>query len=168
VLAVMGVSGVGKTTLARAIAERLGWPFKEGDELHPAANVAKMKAGHPLTDDDRKPWLTAVGAWIDAWLAAGQSGVITCSALKRAYRDQLDAGRPQLTFVFIRLSEAETARRIEGRKGHFMPPSLLASQFADLQPPEADEPVAVVDGAAPIAAQVDAVVDYLGAGPATS
>ncbi|HZZ89856.1 MAG TPA: gluconokinase [Caulobacteraceae bacterium] len=162
VLAVMGVSGVGKTTLAKALAERLGWPFKEGDELHPAANVAKMKAGHPLNDADRKPWLDAVGAWIDAWLAAGQSGVITCSALKRAYRDQLEFGRPQLTFVFIHLSEAETARRIEGREGHFMPPSLLASQFADLQPPDDDEPVAVVDGAEPIPAQVAAVVAFLG------
>lgn len=163
VLVVMGVSGAGKTTLGLAIAERLGWPFKEGDELHPPANVAKMKAGHPLTDADRGPWLAAIAAWIDAWLAVGQSGVITCSALKRAYRERLDAGRPPVTFVFIRLSEAATAARIGGRKGHFMPASLLASQFADLEPPGADEPVVIVDGAAPVPAQVDAVVAYLDA-----
>jgi gluconokinase len=130
VLVVMGVSGVGKTTLGRALAERLGWMFEEGDELHPAANIAKMKAGVPLTDADRAPWLDAIGDWINHQLGAARSGVITCSALKRAYRD---------------------------RTGHFMPPSLLASQFADLEPPGPDEPVIVVDGAQPIPAQVEAV-----------
>ena len=133
VLVVMGVSGVGKTTLAKALAERLGWPFQEGDDLHPAANIAKMKAGIPLDDADRAPWLTAVGAWIDGQLGAGRSGVITCSALKRAYRDRLTGGRPRVVFVFDQLGEKAAAERIAGRKGHFMPPSLLASQFADLQ-----------------------------------
>src|ERR1022692_2082041 len=133
VLVVMGVSGVGKTTLAEALARRLGWTFKEGDDLHPAANIAKMKAGHPLTDADRAPWLDAIGAWIDARLAEGQSGVITCSALKHAYRDRLDAGRPRTTFVFMQLDQQAVAARIASRKGHFMPPSLLASQFADLE-----------------------------------
>jgi len=161
VLVVMGVSGVGKTTLAKAIAERLGWTFKEGDELHPAANIAKMKAGIPLTDADRWPWLDAVGAWIDDQLSAGRSGVITCSALKRAYRDLLVAGRTQVIFVFDQLGREAAAARIAGRKGHFMPPSLLASQFADLEPPGPDEPVIVVDGAAPVPVQVEAVVRRL-------
>jgi len=161
VLVVMGVSGVGKTTLAKALAERLGWTFKEGDELHPAANIAKMKAGTPLTDADRAPWLDAIAAWIDGQLEAGRSGVITCSALKRAYRDRLLAGRPQVVFVFDQLDEAATAKRIAARQGHFMPPSLLASQFADLEPPGPDEPVIAVDGASPIEAQVKAVVRRL-------
>lgn len=158
VLVVMGVSGVGKSTLAKALAERLGWDFQEGDDLHPAANIAKMKAGIPLTDADRGPWLDAIAAWIDRQLGAGRPGVITCSALKRAYRDRLDAGRPLVVFVFDHLDEKAAAERIAGRKGHFMPPSLLASQFADLEPPGPDEPVITVDGAAPIEAQVDAVV----------
>jgi gluconokinase len=161
VLVVMGVSGVGKTTLGRALAERLGWAFEEGDELHPPANIAKMKAGIPLTDADRAPWLDAVGEWIDHQLGAGRSGVITCSALKRAYRDRIANGRPQVSFVFIQLDQADVAARIASRKGHFMPPSLLASQFADLEPPGPDEPVIVVDGAAPIPAQVEAVVARL-------
>ena len=158
VLVVMGVSGVGKTTLAKAIAERLGWPFQEGDDLHPAANIAKMTAGQPLTDADRLPWLDAIGAWIDGQQRRNQSGVITCSALKRAYRDRLANGRPGVTFVFIRLDRAAIAARMAARKGHLMPPSLLASQFADLEPPGPDEPVIIVDGAGSIAAQVEAVV----------
>jgi carbohydrate kinase (thermoresistant glucokinase family) len=161
VLVVMGVSGVGKTTLAKALAERLGWPFHEGDDLHPASNIAKMEAGIPLTDADRAPWLDAIAAWIDGQLEVGRSGVITCSALKRAYRNRLLAGRPRVIFVFDQLDEAAAAKRIAGRKGHFMPPSLLASQFADLEPPGPDEPVITVDGAAPIVAQVDAVVRRL-------
>jgi gluconokinase len=162
VLVVMGVSGVGKTTLAEALAQRLGWVFKEGDELHPAANIAKMKAGHPLTDADRAPWLDAIGVWIDGQLGQGRSGVVTCSALKRAYRDRLDTGRPRVRFVFMQLDRAAVAERISGRKGHFMPPSLLDSQFADLEPPGPDEPVIVADAAQPIPAQVDAVVARLG------
>jgi gluconokinase len=159
VLVVIGVSGVGKTTLAKALAERLGWDFKEGDDLHSAANIAKMEAGVPLTDADRGPWLDAIGGWIDDQLRAGRSGVITCSALKRAYRDRLTAGRPRLRFVFIQLSEPQVAERIARRKGHFMPPSLLASQFAALEPPGPDEPVIAVDGAQPIPTQVETVVE---------
>jgi gluconokinase len=163
VLVVMGVSGVGKSTLAEALARRLGWTFQEGDALHPAANIAKMRAGHPLTDADRLPWLDAIGAWIDGRLGTNQSGVITCSALKRAYRDRLAKGRRGVTFVFIRLDQAAVAARIASRRGHFMPPSLLDSQFADLEPPGQDEPVVTVDGAAPTAVQVEAVVTRLAA-----
>ncbi|HEY2710043.1 MAG TPA: gluconokinase [Caulobacteraceae bacterium] len=158
VLVVMGVSGAGKTTLGEKLAERLGWTFKEGDDLHPPANIAKMKAGQPLTDADRAPWLAAIGAWIDAEVAVGRSGVITCSALKRAYRDRLDKGRPAVTFVFMDLDEATIAERLSHRHGHFMPPSLLASQFADLERPQPDEPVIVVDGRQSMAAQVEQVV----------
>ena len=162
VLVVMGVAGVGKTTLGEAIAKRLGWAFRDGDDLHPAANIAKMKDGIPLTDADRAPYLDAVAGWIDGQRGAGRPGVITCSALKRAYRERLDAGRPGVTFVFIQLDQADVAERMAARKGHFFPPALLASQFADLEPPSADEPVIVVDGAAPIPAQVEAVVARLG------
>jgi gluconokinase len=163
VLVVMGVSGSGKSTLAARLAERLGWPFKEGDELHPAANIAKMTSGQPLDDADRAPWLEAIGGWIDRWLAAGSHGVITCSALKRAYRDTLREGRPGVEFVFLDLDQATIADRLEHRRGHYWPPKLLASQFADLQRPAPDEPVIVVDGAKPLEANVEQMVQALAA-----
>lgn len=165
VLVAMGVSGAGKTTLGEMLAARLGWPFKEGDELHPPANVAKMKSGHPLNDADRAPWLATIGDWIDRWLAAGQSGVISCSALKRAYRDTLDEARPAVRFVFIDLDEATIAERLKHRKGHYWPPELLHSQFEALEVPTADEPVIVVDGRATREEQVERVVAALGAAP---
>jgi gluconokinase len=161
VLVVMGVSGSGKTTLGERLARRLGWTFKEGDELHPPANIAKMSSGHPLNDADRAPWLEAVGRWIDDCTAQGRSGVISCSALKRAYRDTLAAARPQVRFVFIDVAQDVIAERLQHRKGHFWPPGLLASQYADLQPPSADEPVIRVDGRQPTEAQVEAVVQAL-------
>ena len=165
-LVVMGVSGAGKTTLGEMLAKRLGWPFKEGDELHPPANIAKMKSGQPLTDADRAPWLEAIGEWIDRWLAAGRSGVISCSALKRAYRDTLASGRPAVRFVFIDLDEATIAERLKHRQGHYWPPQLLHSQFEALEVPTPDEPVIVVDGHASRDAQVAKVVDILSAGSA--
>ncbi len=161
VLVTMGVSGAGKTTLGEQLASRLGWPFKEGDELHPPANVAKMKSGQPLDDADRAPWLAAVGDWIDRWVAAGQDGVISCSALKRAYRDTLDGGRPAVRFVFIDLDEATIAERLKGRQHAYWPPALLHSQFETLEAPAADEPVIVVDGHTPQDAQVERVVAAL-------
>lgn len=161
VLVAMGVSGAGKTTLGEMLAERLGWPFKEGDELHPAANVAKMKSGHPLNDADRAPWLQAIGEWIDRWLAAGQSGVISCSALKRAYRDTLDRGRPAVRFVFIDLDEATIAARLAHRQHAYWPPELLHSQFEALEVPTPDEPVIVVDGHSSREEQVGRVVAVL-------
>ena len=153
----MGVSASGKTTVGRPVAERLGWPFQEGDDLHPAANIAKMASGHPLTDADRAPWLAAIGAWIDRQIASGASGVITCSALKRAYRDQLSAGRPAVRFVYLQGDESMIRARIDHRTGHFMPPSLLDSQFADLEPPTPDEHPIVIDIRQPVEAQVDEI-----------
>jgi gluconokinase len=137
---VMGVSGSGKTTLAEGIAARLHWRFQEGDDLHPRANVEKMSRGEPLTDDDRWPWLDAIGRWLDDRAAAGESAVLTCSALRRAYRDRLREGRPGVRFCHVVVA-AETLRdRLERRRGHYMPPSLLPSQLATLEPLDDDEP----------------------------
>ena len=158
ILVVMGVSGAGKSTVARPLAERLGWTFQEGDALHPAANIAKMKAGVPLTDADRLPWLVAIGEWMDKEAAAGQGGVVTCSALKRAYRDILTKDRPFVRFVYLKGSRDLIAERVAHRAHHFMPASLLASQFADLQPLGADEHPIVVDVDQPVEAQVEEIV----------
>jgi gluconokinase len=137
---VMGVSGSGKTTLAEALAQRLGWTFQEGDELHPRANVEKMSRGEPLTDDDRRPWLAAIGHWLDARVAAGEGAVLTCSALRRAYRDLLREGRPSVRFCHVEVPEAVLRERLERRRGHYMPASLLPSQLATLEPLGDDEP----------------------------
>jgi gluconokinase len=139
----MGVSGSGKSTVGRALAGRLGWDFGEGDDLHPAANVAKMAAGQPLTDDDRWPWLARVRGWIDEHVAAGQPGAITCSALKRAYRDVLRD--EHVVFVHFSGTREQLATRLAARPGHFMPASLLDSQLADLEPPGDDEQAITID-----------------------
>jgi gluconokinase len=137
---VMGVSGSGKTTLARGIAERLHWRFQEGDDLHPAANVEKMSHGEPLTDEDRWPWLDAIGAWLDECARAGENAVVTCSALRRAYRDRLRDGRPGVRFCHVTATAATLRDRLEHRRGHYMPASLLPSQLATLEPLQDDEP----------------------------
>ena len=156
----MGVSGCGKSTIAALLAGRLGWPFAEGDDLHPPENVAKMHAGHPLADEDRRPWLERIAAWIDDQIAAGCSAVVTCSALKRSYRDVLR--REQVTFVYLRGEYEQIAQRLAGRAGHFMPAALLASQFADLEPPASDEHALSVDiGSSPVAL-ADEIVSMLG------
>jgi gluconokinase len=147
IVVVMGVSGSGKTTLARGIAQRLGWDFLEGDELHPSANVDKMAAGTPLTDEDRRPWLEAIGAWIDERVATGTSAAITCSALRRSYRDLLRAGRPGVRFCHVTADAGLIAERVGHRRGHYMPPSLLPSQMATLEPLAADEPGITVSSA---------------------
>ena len=162
IVVIMGVSGSGKSTIGRPLAARLGWPFKEGDNFHSAANIAKMEAGTPLDDADRAPWLDAIAAWIDGQAAAGQSGVVTCSALKRAYRDRLTDGRPQVRIVYLSGSQALIAARLAKREHHFMPPSLLASQFAALEPPGRGEHVLVIDIDQPVAAQVEEIVRSLG------
>ena len=148
ILIVAGVAGSGKTTVGALLAGRLHWRFADADTFHPAANVAKMRAGVPLTDEDRAPWLRAVGDWIDARIAAGQSGVVTCSALKRAYRDQLLSGRPAATMIFLEVSRDVLISRLNSRPGHFFPEKLLDSQLETLEPPAPDEHVltVVVDG----------------------
>src|ERR1700710_2573473 len=140
VLVIMGVSGAGKSTIAALLAERLGWTFEEGDSLHPAANVAKMAAGHPLTDEDRWPWLGKGAGWVDATLEAGDNGVITCSALKRSYRDLINRRGTGVEFVYLAASKARLEDRVENRPEHFMPASLLDSQLATLEVPTDDEP----------------------------
>jgi gluconokinase len=150
VLVLMGVSGCGKTTVAAILAGRLGWPFEEGDALHPQSNIDKMKAGHPLDDVDRAPWLEKIADWADGCLDAGHNGVITCSALKRSYRDLINRRGSGIVFVYLAGSRETIAARLAARHGHFMPTALLDSQFADLQEPTSDEPEIRVDvGPAP-------------------
>jgi gluconokinase len=143
-IVVMGVSGSGKTTVARGIADAMGWEFAEGDDFHSAANVAKMAAGHPLTDEDRWPWLRSIGAWLTEHEKAGRNAVVTCSALRRVYRDLLRDGRPDVRFCHVEADAALIKDRIERRTGHYMPPSLLPSQLATLEPLQPDEPGVVV------------------------
>jgi gluconokinase len=145
IVVVMGVSGSGKTTVAAGIARAEGWTLLEGDSFHPPANIAKMHAGTPLTDEDRWPWLRAIAAREDELLAAGQSAVVACSALKRSYRDILIGDRAETILMYLRGSQALIADRMKARKGHFMPPALLDSQFATLEAPGPDECPIVVD-----------------------
>lgn len=150
VLVFMGVSGCGKTTVAAILAGRLGWRFEEGDALHPQSNIEKMEAGHPLTDDDRGPWLEKVAEWVDERLDARENGLITCSALKRSYRNVINRRGTGVVFVFLAGSRETIAARLAARHGHFMPSSLLDSQFADLEEPTPDEPEIRLDaGPAP-------------------
>ena len=162
VLVLMGVSGCGKTTVGQILAERLRWAYEEGDALHPPANVAKMAAGHPLDDTDRAPWLAKVADWVDTRLDAGESGVITCSALKRSYRALIDRRGADVEFVYLHGSRELVASRLAGRHGHFMPPTLLDSQFATLEEPGADEPAIRVEIGEPPAAIADDIVEALG------
>jgi gluconokinase len=140
VVVVMGVSGSGKSTVAAGMAHALGWAFAEGDDLHSEANKHKMASGIPLTDEDRWPWLRAIGAWMDDQLRAGRSAVVTCSALRRAYRDLLREGRPTVRFCELDAPDGLLAERLQARQGHYMPPSLLPSQLATLEPLAPDEP----------------------------
>ena len=150
VLVIMGVSGSGKTTIALNLATRLGWTYEEGDALHSAANVAKMHAGIPLDDDDRRPWLEAVAAWIDNQRAQGLPGIITCSALKRKYRAVIIGKRQAVPLIYLRGSFELISRRLAQRHGHFMPAGLLQSQFDTLEEPGPGEnPVTVDVGPAP-------------------
>ena len=138
-IVVMGVSGAGKSTVGKLIAARLDCPFRDADSFHPKANIEKMSRGAPLTDADRWPWLNAIAAWIAEHRAAGTTCVVTCSALKRAYRDVLVGTRPDVRLVYLKGRHDLIARRIATRHGHFMPPELLDSQFAALEEPQAAE-----------------------------
>ena len=141
---VMGVSGSGKSTIASMLAQRLHWVYEDADWFHPQSNIEKMHHGEPLNDEDRWPWLRAIAAWIDATRRAGGHGVVACSALKRAYRDILIGDRPDVRLVFLKGNFELIGRRIAARADHFMPSTLLQSQFAALQEPQADERPIVV------------------------
>jgi gluconokinase len=156
-LILMGVSGSGKTTIGERLAARMSWRYEDADTFHPASNVAKMSAGQPLTDDDRWPWLKAIAAEIDRACAAGERVVIGCSALRRAYRDVLVHGRDDVRFIYLDGTQALIADRLGQRKGHFMPPGLLVSQFQTLEPPTADERAVTVS----IDAQAEVIVDRI-------
>jgi gluconokinase len=144
VAVMMGVSGSGKTTIAEGVAKREGWRLVEGDDFHPPANVAKMKSGTPLTEEDRWPWLRAIAHEIDAIRVRGESAVVTSSALKRVYRDILIGDRPDVALVYLKGSRELICQRMALRKGHFMPSALLDSQFATLEEPGDDEHPIVV------------------------
>jgi gluconokinase len=144
---VMGVAGAGKSSVMAALTAKLGWPALEGDSLHPATNVAKMAAGVPLTDEDRAPWLEAIAAAIGAREAEGSSSVVTCSALRRRYRDVLRRGHPSVWFIHLVAPGDVLASRITNRIGHYMPPELLTSQLETLESLETDEPGSTIETA---------------------
>lgn len=165
IVVVAGVSGSGKTTVGSLLAARLGWPFTDADALHPAANVAKMRGGHPLSDADRKPWLAAVGTRMDAYTASGESAVLACSALKLSYREQLLAGRPAVRMVFLHASREMLEARLRARHGHFFPAALLDSQLADLESPPPAENVLVVEATTAPDQAVDEIIRRLQLSP---
>jgi gluconokinase len=161
-LIVMGVSGSGKSTIAEQLAARLGWAYEDGDRFHPKSNVAKMSAGQPLTDEDRWPWLKAIADEIDRVCATGQRLVIACSALRRDYRNILVHGQNNIRVIYLEGSQQLIAERMGKRKGHFMPPGLLESQFKTLEPPTDDEHPLTVSIDAPVDIIVDDIVRQLG------
>jgi len=161
IVIVAGVSGSGKTTVGALLAGRLNWEFADADDFHPAANVAKMRAGIPLADEDRWPWLHAIAAWMDERVARKESAVVGCSALKRAYRDTLLDGRPEARMVFLAADREVLTRRLAIRVGHFFPEQLLASQLDDLEPPGPDERVIRIVPADTPAGTADAIIAVL-------
>lgn len=165
-LIVMGVSGSGKSTIGSKLADHLNWRYEDGDKFHPKANVAKMSAGHPLSDDDRWPWLRAIAEEIDRVCNAGQHAVIACSALKRAYRDILVHGRTDVRIIFLNGSQTLIAGRLAQRKHHFMPSELLTSQFKTLEPPDASENPVTVALDASVEDIVEDIVNQLKLGAA--
>jgi gluconokinase len=144
IVIIFGVSGAGKTTVGKLLARKPGWHLLEADDFHPAANVEKMRGGHPLTDDDRWPWLKRLREQIERSLAAGQNAVLACSALKQKYRDCLRVNS-DVKFVFLRGDYALIEQQLRHRRGHFMNPALLRSQFADLEEPASDEGAITID-----------------------
>jgi ribose 5-phosphate isomerase A len=174
ILVVMGVSGSGKSTIAEELSARLGWPFEEGDSLHPESNIAKMHAGLALTDADRLPWLQRVAAWIDEQRAKKQPGIITCSALKRSYRQIVIGDRPEVRLVYLRAGRDLIAEHLAGRHGHFFPSELLRSQIETLEEPDPSEDALTVDLGGSAAQIADEIIRLLGTsatiaqGPAAS
>jgi carbohydrate kinase (thermoresistant glucokinase family) len=165
IVVIGGVAGSGKTTVGALLADRLGWPFADADSFHSAVSIAKMASGLPLTDADRLPWLMRITAWMDAQVAARASAVAGCSALKRAYRDELLAGRPAARLVFLAVSRELARTRLMSRHGHFFTATLMDSQFAELEPPQPGENVLVLDGASSSASLVAQIIDRLGLTP---
>jgi carbohydrate kinase (thermoresistant glucokinase family) len=161
-LVVMGVSGSGKTTVGALLAARLGCTMAEGDSLHPPENVEKMRRGVPLNDADRWPWLDRIGDLLKVWAAEQRPGLVTCSALKRVYRERLLAARPDLRFVYLKGSKALIAARVGARRHEYMPASLLKSQFDTLEEPLPGEPVIVIDAGATPEAEVEDIMKALG------
>ncbi len=156
IVIVAGVSGCGKTTVAALLSGRLGWPYTDADLLHPASNIAKMSSGIPLTDQDRQPWLSRIGAWMDERISAAESAIIACSALKRSYREALLHGRPEARIAMLMIDREVAVQQQAARHGHFFDPRLLGSQFADLEPPAADEPSVI---AVPVLGTAEATAD---------
>jgi gluconokinase len=167
-LIVMGVSGAGKSTIGEKLAERLGWKFEDGDRFHPPINVAKMSAGQPLTDEDRWPWLRAIADEIARVCEAAGHVVIASSALKRAYRDILVHGRPDVRIIYLKGTQDLIASRLALRKGHFMPPGLLESQFETLEPPDASEDAVTVSIDGSVETVVNDILRQLGIGAAAT
>jgi ribose 5-phosphate isomerase A len=163
ILVIMGVSGAGKSTIGEELAARLGWSFEEGDALHPEVNIAKMQAGIPLTDADRKPWLERLAAWIDTQRARKQPGIITCSALKRSYRQIIIGDRAEVRLVYLRGGRDLVAEHLANRQGHFMPTSLLQSQIDTLEEPEPGEDPLIVDVGPPVSQVAGEIIRLLGA-----
>lgn len=161
-LVVMGVAGCGKSTVAQGMQDRLGWSLAEGDEFHPAANIAKMSSGTPLTDEDRWPWLDSIVDWTAGQDAAGRESIVTCSALRRVYRDRLRAAPGRTLFVHLTGSQALLAERLASRSDHFMPASLLPSQLATLEPLEPDEDGVVLDIDASVPELIEQAIRRLG------
>lgn len=167
-IVVMGVSGCGKSTVAARLAQDLGWDFAEADTFHSPANIAKMSSGIALTDNDRWPWLDAIAAWIDARRVQGRPCIVACSALRRRYRERLAGGHADVRFVYLAGSYDTVAGRLAGRSGHYMPLSLLQSQFDALEPPGPEEKPIVVSIALPVEEIVGEVMLELRRAPSPS
>lgn len=162
VIVLMGVAGCGKSTTGTALAQALGWPFRDADSFHPPANIEKMRRGMPLDDADRAPWLAAIAGWIDGRLAAAEPGIVSCSALKRAYRRRIIGERAGVRLVYLKGARDLIARRLAARTGHFMPAALLDSQLATLEEPLAEERAVVVGIDGPPQEVVERVLAGLG------
>jgi carbohydrate kinase (thermoresistant glucokinase family) len=165
ILLLMGVSGCGKSTTGRRLAKKLGWPFRDADSFHPPANIAKMSAGQPLADEDRWPWLDAIGEWLDLHRKGGTRGIVSCSALKRVYRHRLMHNRPEVRLVYLKGSRKLIADRLTRRRGHFMPPMLLESQFETLEEPRGSEHPIVINVAMPPNRVVQRILVMAGLSP---